>query len=70
MKTLTAAIKSDGDFEALPNMILINHLQDRLILMYRSPDVVKYRQEIEKIMLDADMRKPVQHKIFNVKNYI
>ncbi|MDE6787844.1 MAG: hypothetical protein K2J47_00800 [Ruminococcus sp.] len=54
LKTLTAAVKSNSDFEALPNMILIKHLQDRLILMYQSPDVVRYRQEIEKLMLDAE----------------
>ena len=53
-KALTAAVKSNSDFEALPNMILIKHLQDRLILMYQSPDVVRYRQEIEKLMLDAE----------------
>lgn len=54
MKTLTSAVKSNSDFEALPNMILIKHLQDRLILMYQSPDVVKYEQEIEKQILDME----------------
>lgn len=53
-KTLTAAVKSNSDFEVLPNMILIKHLQDRLILMCQSPDVVKYRQEIEKLILDME----------------
>ncbi len=52
--TITAAVKNKFNFNALANMILIKHFQDRLTLMYSSQEVVECRQEIDKHIFDIE----------------
>ncbi|MCM1220002.1 MAG: hypothetical protein NC548_36485 [Lachnospiraceae bacterium] len=53
-QVLTAAVKSNADCRAFQNMILTKHFRDRHTLMYSSPKVVEYRQEMEKHILDIE----------------
>ncbi len=52
--TMTAAVKNKFNFNALLNMILIKHFQDRLTLMYSSQEVIECRQEIDKHIFDIE----------------